>query len=78
MIKTFAKLLVADTSNPFVAFIDVAPICRRATATCSAEPARSVLLRTIETAGRVAILDQPADHDGGDLAFAVDLRSHMF
>jgi transcriptional regulator with XRE-family HTH domain len=43
-----------------------------------AEPSRSVLLRTVETAGRVAVFDRPANHDGGDLAFAVDLRSHVF
>lgn len=47
--------------------------------TRDAELPRDSFLKTLRTLpGRVATLDQPAGEDGGDLAFAVDLRSHVF
>lgn len=43
------------------------------------EPARSAFLGTIGAVGwRSETFDLPAGDDGGDLAFAVDLRSHAF
>lgn len=42
------------------------------------QPPRSAFLHTIEAAGwKAETFDQPAGEDGGDLAFAVDLRSHV-
>jgi transcriptional regulator with XRE-family HTH domain len=43
------------------------------------EHSRRAFLSTLDLLpGRHATLDQPAGKDGGDLAFAVDLRSHVF
>lgn len=43
------------------------------------EHSRRAFLRTLNLLpGRYATLDQPAGNDSGDLAFAVDLRSHVF
>lgn len=44
-----------------------------------AEPSRQGLLRSLQALpGQVDVLDVPSDRDGGDVAFAVDMKSHAF
>lgn len=43
------------------------------------EPSRQAFLETLSALpGQFAVVDRPAGADGGDLAFAVDLHSHVF
>lgn len=47
--------------------------------TSNVEPPRGAFVGTLGMLpGPFALLDLPADADGGDLAFAVDLRSHVY
>jgi transcriptional regulator with XRE-family HTH domain len=55
------------------------PARETAAAPATKEVARSLFLRTIDSAEwRAALIDRPASDDGGDLACAVNLRSHVF
>jgi transcriptional regulator with XRE-family HTH domain len=51
----------------------------RLNASSEVEPGRQAFLATLAVLpGQFAVIDRPAGVDGGDLAFAVDLRSHVF